>query len=320
MRRSLCAFFLAFLAFLPCVAKAETSPAQATKPVEIVATFSILGDFARQVGGSLAHVTTLAGPDGDAHAYKPTPRDSRSLAAADIVIENGLGMEGWVDRLVAASGFKGNVVIASEGVAPRQMDAEKEGEGAHGHESEHPHGGRTTDPHAWQDISNARIYVRNIASALSRARPSESAAIMERAKSYDAELEKLDAWVKSEISAIPAARRKVITSHDAFGYFGAAYGVTFMAPQGLSTEIEPTATEVAKLIGQMKAEKVTRVFFENMASPKLIRQLAKDAGASVGEPVYSDALSKADGPAPTYVAMFRHNVALFKDAMAIGGK
>lgn len=311
MKRLPAVIFSTLLAFLSSTANAEP------RPVEVVATFSILGDFVRQVGGSLAHVTTLVGPDGDAHTYNPSPRDSRSLAEADLVIENGLGMEGWVDRLVSASGFKGAVVIASEGIKPRQMDAEEEG-GADGHERSH--GGKMTDPHAWQDISNARIYVRNIATTLAKARPSEAPAIMQRAKTYDAKLEKLDAWVKSEISAIPPAQRKIITSHDAFGYFGAAYGVTFLAPQGLSTEIEPTATEVAKLIEQMKAEKVTRVFFEAMASPKLVRQLAKDAGASVGNPVYSDALSKSDGPAPTYAEMFRYNVTQFKEAMAMNGR
>lgn len=299
---------LAFLLSLsPALAFAED------KPVEVVATFSILGDLTKQVGGDLVHVKTLVGPDGDAHTYKPTPSDSVALSEAELVVENGLHMEGWVDRLVSASGFKGNVVIASEGVTPRQMDAEEE-------DASHTSGGKVTDPHAWQDISNARIYIKNIAEALARTRPADAETFRAHAKVYDAELEKLDAWVKAEIGSIPTEQRKIVTSHDAFGYFGAAYGVTFLAPQGISTEVEPTATQVAKLIEQMKSEKVKRVFFENMASPKLVKQLAKDGGASVGKAVYSDALSNADGPAATYVAMFYHNIAQFKEAMALNGK
>ncbi len=338
-------FAVVLLALLTFSAAGFAAHAQAaTAPVEVVATFSILGDLAQQVGGDIVHVTTLVGPDGDAHIYKPTPKASLALASADVVIENGLGLEGWMDRLIPASGFKGSVVVASEGVAPRRMDAKEDAgkdnndnhdntdnndnndnnkqsgsaSGVRGHAA--LHGGRAIDPHAWQDISNARIYARNIAKALAGLRPSQAAEIMARAKAYDAELERLDGWVRAEIGSIAPARRKVITSHDAFGYFGAAYGVAFLAPQGLSTEVEPTATEAARLIEQMKAEKITRVFFENMASPKLVQQLAKDAGAGVGEPVYSDALSKAGGPAATYVAMFRHNVSAFKDAMGMNGR
>lgn len=295
-----------FLALVLLALSLAPLPAFADEaPLKVVATFSILGDLVRQVGGDVVDVKTLVGPDGDAHTYKPTPGDSKALAEAGLVFENGLGLEGWVNRLITASGYKGVIVIASKGVMPRRMDDE---------------GKIVTDPHAWQDISNARIYVKNIAAALGKALPEKADAFDARAKAYDAELAKLDAWVKAEFKEIPVEQRKIITSHDAFGYFGAAYGVTFMAPQGISTEIEPTATQVAKLIDQMKAEKVKRVFFENMASPKLITQLAKDAGAGVGDPVYSDALSPTDGPAATYTAMLRHNVKLFKEAMLLNGK
>ncbi|MFA4994293.1 MAG: metal ABC transporter substrate-binding protein [Bdellovibrionales bacterium] len=293
----LCLFFFSSFVLAPVFAEA--------KPLSVVATFSILGDLVKQVGGDDVDVKTLVGPDGDAHAYKPTPKDSKALAEADLVIENGLGFEGWVSRLVSASGFKGSVIIASKGVVPRQMDEE---------------GKQIIDPHAWQDVSNTRIYIKNIASALGKALPEKAGAFNARAKAYDAELEKLDAWVKSEIGQIPEGHRKIITSHDAFGYFAAAYGVAFISPQGISTEVEPTARQVAKLIGQMKAEKIKRVFFESMASPKLISQLAKDAGASVGKPVYSDALSDADGSAETYIDMFRTNVEQFKEAMLLNGK
>ncbi len=295
------------LSLLPAPALAES------KPIEVVATFSILDDFIKQVGGDLVHIKTLVGPDDDAHIYKPTPNDSKALSEADLIVQNGLEMEGWINRLVSASGFKGLTVLASEGVVPRQMNVDKED---HGHGTD----GKTIDPHAWQDIANARIYVKNIAKALAKLRPADADTFRARAKAYDVELEKLDTWVKAEIGSIPLKQRKIITGHDAFGYFGAAYGVTFLALQDISTEVEPTATQVAKLIEQMKSEKIKRVFFENMASPKLVKQLAKDAGASVGKPIYSDALSKGDGPAATYITMFYYNVTQFKDAMASNGK
>jgi zinc/manganese transport system substrate-binding protein len=309
MKKILAALLLSLaLALVPLPAFAESAP------LKVVATFSILGDLTKQVGGDLVEVKTLVSPDGDAHTYKPTPNDSKSLAQAGLVIENGLGLEGWVDRLISASGYKGKVVIASEGVTPRQMDAEEEDASAPAS------GGKVTDPHAWQNVSNTRIYIKNIAEALSAALPEKAETLKARAKAYDADLEKMDAWVKAQLESVPQSQRKIITSHDAFGYFGAAYGVTFMAPQGISTEVEPTATQVAKLVDQMKAEKVRRVFFETMASPKLVTQLAKDAGASVGKPVYSDALSHVHGPAATYTNMIHYNVEQFKEAMLLNGK
>lgn len=303
-----CPFFIYLLTFLllPIPSFAAGHPAK------IVATFSILGDFAKTIGGDAVSVTTLVGPDSDAHSYKPTPDDVKAMAEADMVIENGLGMEGWVDRLVQSSGYKGMRVTASTGITPRQMNAG-------GEEARQEKGEKIVDPHAWQDITNARRYVESIASALVIILPQDAIAITARAKAYDAELGKLDNWVKSELATIPNEKRKIITSHDAFGYFATAYHVTFLAPQGVSTETAPTATQIAKLIDQMKAEKVRVVFFENMTSPKLVEQLAKEAGASVGEPVYSDALSAADGPAASYVDMFHHNVALFKEAMQKNG-
>lgn len=307
------ALFTTFLSAAPLLASAQD------RPVEVVATFSILGDLAKQVGGDRVSVRTLVGPEEDAHVYKPTPDDSVALSKADLVIENGLGFEGWLQRLLGASGFKGRRVVASQGIASRASDEEMEAHDAdHGHGHAHEQAAR--DPHAWQDVAVTRIYVRNIADALAEIRPDSAAFFRARAKAYDAELEKLDAWVKKEIGTIIAAQRKIITSHDAFGYFGAAYGVTFLAPQGISTEVTPAATQVARLLEQMKAEKIKTVFFENRASPKLVRQLAKDGGAALGAPVYADALSKTDGPAASYIAMIRHNVGVFKDAMNQNGK
>lgn len=294
-----------------------------TTPLKVVTTFSILGDLTKQVGGDLVEVKTLVGPDGDAHTYSPTPNDSIALTQAELVVENGLGIEGWFDRLVAASGYKGQVVVASKGVSPRLMDEEhgeheehEEGHDAHHHHQDHEAG----DPHAWQDVSNVRIYVKNITEALVAAMPDKGDTLRERAKAYDAKLEKLDKWVRSEIAAIPSEQRKIITSHDAFGYFGKAYGVTFLSPQGISTEAEPSARQFAKLVKQIRSEKVRRVFFKNLASPKLATQLASDAGASVGKPIYSDALSKAEGPASSYIDMMHYNVEQFKEAMLLNGK
>ena len=299
-----------FWAVMLCAAGLFSLPVQAAEapPLQVVTTFSILGDLVQQVGGDRVAVITLVGPDADAHTFRPTPRHGVELNRAGLVVENGLGLDAWMDRLITASGYHGAVIVATTGVTARTMLDDEGG-----------HGGPITDPHAWQDVGNARLYVRAIAAGLSQARPGDAAYFQARAQAMDGELAQLDQWVRSQLSAIPAGQRKIITSHDAFGYFGAAYGVTFLAPQGISTEQEPTAAQVARLAKQIKAEKVKVVFFENMASPRLISQLARDAGAAVGKPVFSDALSKADGPAATYALMIRHNVALFKEAMQQNG-
>jgi zinc/manganese transport system substrate-binding protein len=292
---------------VPALANAE--------PLKVVTTFSILGDITKQVGGDLVDVRTLVGLDEDAHAFNPTPQDSKALAQADIVVENGLGFEGWMDRLVTASGFKGARVVASHGIVVRKAT-----DGEHDHEDHHEHGHEGADPHAWQDVGNARVYAANIAASLVKALPAQASEIKARATAYDAELKKLDAWIKAELAQFAPAQRKIITSHDAFGYFEAAYGVNFLAPQGISSEVEPSARQVAKLVEQMKSENIRRVFFESMTNPRLISRLAKDAGATVGAPVYSDSLSAQGGPASTYGEMMRYNVEQFKEAMALNGK
>ncbi len=281
-------------------------PAHAdAEPLRVVATFSILGDMVRQVGGDRTAVQTLVANGEDAHIFKPTPAAAEALARADLVVENGLGFEGWIVRLVSSSGYKGPVLVASDGVMPRTMQEDGE---------------NVTDPHAWQDVSNARIYVKNIAAALGRALPQEKAYFDRRAEAYDAELGKLDRQIKADMGLFSATQRKLITSHDAFGYFGAAYGVSFLSPQGINTEIEPTAAQVAALVRQMKEEKVRLVFFEALASPRLISTLAKDAGARVGKEIYSDALSGPKGPAQTYADMMRYNAEQFKEALSLNGR
>ncbi|MBI3418638.1 MAG: metal ABC transporter substrate-binding protein [Proteobacteria bacterium] len=278
--------------FLASLAQAE--------PLPVVASFSILGDMVKQMGGDAVSVRTLVGSDADTHTYQPTPEDSKALASAQVIFVNGLSFEGWIDRLIPASGTKAKVIVASQGVTPRRMVDEDKG------------GKTVADPHAWQNAVNGRIYVKNIAAALEAALPSSAAEIRARAAKYDSEIVQADAWVKKEIGVVPKARRKIITSHDAFGYFGAAYGVTFLAPEGVSTEAEPSAAQMARLVEQVKKEKVKFLFFENMANKKLIEQIARETGAQMGGTLYSDALS---AEAPTYLEMFRNNVPKLVEAM-----
>ena len=275
--------------------------ALAAKPLNVVASFSILGDMVAQVGGEHVKVTTLVGPDGDPHVFEPSPADAKTISQADVVVINGLGLEGWFDRLIKASGFKGKVVVASQGVKTRTMQ-EEENEG--GKKEVH----KKTDPHAWQSLANAKIYVQNIIAALIAADPADKAAFEKSGQAYLTQLDQLETWVKTQFATVPQAKRRMITSHDAFGYFAAAYGVQILAPQGVSTASEASAGDMKKIIHQIQQEKITAVFIENISDPRLVDEIAKESGVKVGGELYSDALSKKDGPAPTYLAMFRSNV------------
>ena len=285
------------------------TPAMAAEPIKVVASFSILGDIVANVGGDKIALTTLVGPDGDAHVFQPSPADAKAVAAADLVVVNGLGFEGWMERLAEAAGYKGQIAVASTGVTPRAMAEEEE---AHAEGAEHHDG---VDPHAWQNIANGEIYVANIAKALSAADPANAATYAANADAYLARLKALDAKVKAAILALPPERRKIITSHDAFGYFAAAYGLEVLAPQGISTESEASAKGVAGLITQIRKTRAPAVFIENITDPRLIEQIAKETGARIGGTLYSDALSGADGPAATYIAMFENNVAMLTAAL-----
>lgn len=271
-------------------------------PVKVVASFSILADLIAQIGGKEVAITTLVGPDGDAHVYEPKPIDARALADADLVIFNGLGFEPWARKLVKASGHKEKIVEASAGIAPRAMEEEDRD---HGHKH-----GKVKDPHAWQSLANGRTYVANIAAALAKAAPDRAGYFNANAAAYDQRLAELDDWVKAELARIPRSERKIITSHDAFGYFARAYGVDMLAPVGISTEAEASPKDIARLVRQMKAQNVRAVFVENMSDPRMVTQIARDADGVVGGTLYADALSSANGPAPTYEAMFRHNVGM----------
>ena len=286
-------------------------------PVKVVATFTILGDMVRQIGGDEVAVTTLVGPDGDAHVYEPTPADARALGAADLVVVNGLGMEGWIDRLVKASGYKGPVTVTSTGVKPiaGAEEHEEHGHDGHGHD-DHGHGHGAYDPHAWQSVANAKIYADNILTGLVAAAPDKAAVLRANHAAYEAKLDAVEAEIKATLKPIPRKDRKIVTSHDAFGYYGKAYGVTFLAPVGMSTESEAAAGDIARMIRQIKKEKIKAVFVENIADPRLLEQISRETGAHIGGRVYSDALSAADGPAATYVDMMRQNLHQFAKALA----
>lgn len=275
------------------------SQAHAADKLPVVASFSILGDLVRVVGGDRVAVTTLVGPDEDAHVFAPKPADAKALLAAKLVVTNGLGFEPWAGKLIKSAGYKGKTVVATQGVNARHM-AEEKGHAGHAHEE--------LDPHAWQNPNNVVFYVRNIAAGLSQVDAAGASTYQANAEAYVQELQALDAWAKAQITSIPQAKRKVITSHDAFGYFAAHYGVQFLAPQGVNTETEPSAKQVARLIRQIQREKIRAVFVENMANPQLIAQLSKDAGATLGASLYADALSPAGQPGATYLQMLRHNV------------
>jgi zinc/manganese transport system substrate-binding protein len=280
------------------------SPAMAQTKLKVLATISILGDLTRNVGGDRIDVATLVGPGADAHVYSPTPGDVNKLTDAKLVIVNGLGLEGWMARLVKASGTKAPTVIATKGVKPRKM------------EDEH-HAGRTvTDPHAWQSIANAKIYVANIRDGLTKVDPAGKDAYEANAAAYAAKLDELEKKVRAAIDGIPANRRRIITTHDAFGYFGEAYGMEFISPEGVSTESEASARDVAKIITQIKKQKIPAVFMENISDPRLMEQIAKESGAKIGGTLYSDALSDEKGPAPTYVDMMQNNIGRFTAALA----
>lgn len=278
----------------------------AAEPVPVVASFSILGDLVRVVGGERVSVITLVGPDEDAHVFEPKPTDAKTLVQSRLLIVNGLGFEPWAQKLAKSAGYKGETVVASRGVKPLVM-AEEDAHGEKGHKDKGHHHDEA-DPHAWQNPHNVVLYTRNIAAALAKVDPAGATAYQTNANAYVKELQALDTWAKAQFAAIPADKRKAITSHDAFGYLAAQYQIKFLAPQGVSTDAEPSAREVAQLIRQIQRERIKAVFVENMSNPKLLAQLGKDAGVTVGPALFVDALSAAGGPADSYLKLMRHNV------------
>ncbi len=293
---------LAVAAF--CVAAAAAAQVQTAK-IPVVATFTILADLARQVGGGRVEVVPLVGPNGDVHAYDPSPADSRKVAGAKLVVENGLHLEGWISRLAKASATKARIVIASDRAAPRKDMTNKEFA---------EHGG--TDPHAWQNVANAKIYVANIRDGLIAVDPAGRAEYETNARAYLENLDALDAEARAAIAKIPAERRRIVTTHDAFGYFGQAYGLTLAAPAGVSTESGVSARDMARIIAQIKKDRFPAVFLENVSDARLMDQIARETGAKIGGTLYSDSLSAPEGPAGTYIDMVRHNISELTKALA----
>ena len=265
--------------------------------LNVVASFSILADFVKNVGGDRINVTTLVGPNSDVHVYTPAPGDAKTVAAAKLVVINGLGLEGWLPRLLESSGSKAPIVVTTKGIAPLKLGSE-------------------ADPHAWQSIANAKIYVANIRDALVAADPADRETFIANAARYLAELDALDNEVREAISKIPPERRKLITTHDAFGYLASGYGLAFVAPSGVSTETEPSARDIAQIIHQVKAEKIPAVFLENISDDRLIGRIAAETGASVGGTLFSDSLTDEKGAAPTYIDLVRHNIKALTSALA----
>ncbi|WP_426440546.1 metal ABC transporter substrate-binding protein [Bradyrhizobium genosp. P] len=274
-----------------------TGAARAEGRINVVASFSILADMVRNVGGDRVEVAALVGPDGDTHVYAPTPADAKKIAGARLLVVNGLGFEGWLPRLLEASGSMAPITIATTGITARKL-------------------GEHADPHAWQSVVNAKIYVGNIRDGLIAVDPVDADAFKANAEAYLAKLDTLDREVREAVAKIPQARRKVISTHAAFGYFADAYGVEFIAPLGVSTDSEPSARDIAAIITQIKTAKIPAVFLENISDPRLIERIAAETGAKVGGTLYSDSLTGEKGPAPTYIDMVRHNIKALTSALA----
>ena len=275
----------------------SVSPARAQERLNVVASFSIIGDFVRNVGGDRVILTTLVGSNSDVHVYSPTPADAKKIADAKLVIVNGLGLEGWLPRLVQSAGSKAAIVAATNGIAPRKL-------------------GSDADPHAWQSVANAKTYVTNISAALAAADSAGAELYRANAQVYLTKLDALDREVRAAVAQIPESRRKVISTHDAFGYLAASYGIEFIAPLGVSTESEASARDIARIITQVRTRKIPAVFLENISDPRLIGRISAETGARVGGTLYSDSLTGEKGDAPTYIDMVRHNIKVLTSALA----
>ncbi len=276
---------------------AAIGPSRAAERLDVVASFSIIGDFVRNVGGNSVSVTTLVGPDSDAHVYAPTPADAKKIAGARLIFVNGLGFEGWLPRLVQSSGSKAKIVTASDGISPLRL-------------------GSAADPHAWQSVGNVKVYVANISRALAAADPDGAEQFRKNAQAYVEKLDALDREVRDAVARIPPDRRKVISTHNAFGYFAAGYGIEFVAPLGVSTESEPSARDIARIITQIRTAGIPAVFLENITDPRLMGRISAETGARVGGTLYSDSLTGEKGDSPTYIAMVRHNIKTLTSALS----
>ena len=281
-------WFLGALLAAACFA----GPASALDKVKVVASFSIMGDFVKNIGGAHVDVTSLVGPNGDPHVFEPSPADARLIADAKIVVVNGLGLEGWLNRLIAVSNKQALIVVATQGVTPRGREDDR---------TRH-------DPHAWQSVANAKIYAANIRDGLIAADPANKADYESNYSAYLSKLTALDQEIRDTVMTIPPDRRRVLTNHDAFGYFADVYGIAFVGLQGMSTDAEPSARDVASTIRQIKEQKITALFLENIVNPAQLKRIAEETGVRIGGILYSDALTEAGGEAPSYIDLMRHNI------------
>jgi len=270
-------------------------------PVKVVASITVIADMAHEVGGDLVEVSSIVGPNGDAHAFEPSPSDSKTLSAAQLVLVNGLGLDSWIEKLAVASGFKGSIVAVTKGIQPRHMDE---------------NGQQVADPHAWQDLFNGQIYVTNISNALCEVDAAHCDRFRANAAQYNAKLAALDAETKARFKALPWGARQVVTTHDAFAYYAAAYDLRFLAPEGFATESEPSAEAIAKMVRQIRHDNIKALFFENMSDSRVIEAIAAETGIRPGPPLFADALSKPDEGAETYIKMFTYNTTTLLKAMA----
>jgi zinc/manganese transport system substrate-binding protein len=299
MRRVL-SFSICLALISSLISSLLASPAHADR-LDVVASFSILADFVKNVGGDRVNVTALVGPDSDVHVYTPAPSDAKTVAGARLVVINGLGLEGWLPRLLNSSGSKAQIVVATKGITPLKLGSE-------------------ADPHAWQWIANAKTYVFNIRAALTAADPADADVFEANAEAYVAKLDALDDEIRQWVAQIPPTQRKLITTHAAFGYFAKAYGIEFIAPQGVSTETEPSARDIASIIAQIKQDRVPAVFLENISDDRLISRVAAETGARIGGTLFSDSLTDEKGDAPTYIDMMGHNIRTLRNALEPPGR
>ena len=287
-----------FIWVLSCVLAlmAQTSFA---RELRVVASFSILADMVSEISGEAIEIESIVGPDADAHVYQPSVADAIAVAGADIIFVNGFGFETWSSSLISEAAGDTVVVITTEGITPIEVDG-------------------SVDPHAWNSLKNGMVYVQNIAAALRELAPWSAGEVDANAKAYIQQLESIDRDIVRRVSRLPESNRTVVTSHDAFGYLAEDYGLTFLAPQGIDSDAEPTARELAELIEQLKNVGAVALFAENVTSPALINQIAAETGLEVGGRLYSDALSVRGGPAKSYVDMFRHNADSILEALERG--
>lgn len=297
-------WLLSLLLGLYAVVAAAAPGSAPTKPMPVVASFSILGDMVSEIGGDHVELTTIIGLGGDAHAFEPTPEHARALAQARVLVVNGLGFEAWLPRLVAAADFQGMQIEASRGVEPRKLDGA--GADTHGHHGHAGHEGGV-DPHAWQSLNNGMLYARNIAAGLAKADPANATEYAARADRYIEEMKKLDTELHQALGLIAPEKRKVVVPHDSLGYFGADYGIEFIPIAGISSQAEPSARDVAAIIDRLREVGGAAVFLEGATNPRLAEQIARETGAQVGGTLYADTLDESDQPAGSYLGMFKWN-------------